>query len=101
MDSDLIAASTFEINHKTPLLAVRIIKIFETFGLVQVQKTKRSKKATVSNFTLINLILVKFGPMNEENLATAVMLVQIFCSIFAYIVRYGVVHLVYNENNSN
>jgi UDP-N-acetylglucosamine--dolichyl-phosphate N-acetylglucosaminephosphotransferase len=101
LDSDLIAASTFEINQKTPLLAVRIINISEKLGLVQVTKTKRSKKATVSNFTLINLILVNFGPMTEQNLAIAVMLVQIICSIFAYIVRYGLVHVVYNEQMSS
>ena len=70
--------------------------VFETFGLAHVKRNKRTKSAKVSNFTLINLILVQFGPMTEQNTAISVMVVQTFCSIIAFIVRYGLVHVVYN-----
>ena len=97
--SHLIYASTFEVDHSTSRLGKIVIQVFEILGLVQVKRNKKTNTARVSNLTLINLILVKFGPMSEQNAAIAVVFVQVVCSMFAYIVRYGLVHVVYNAEN--
>ncbi|RUS35290.1 hypothetical protein BC938DRAFT_473163 [Jimgerdemannia flammicorona] len=40
-----------------------------------------------NNFTLINLLLVKLGPMSEGRVTAAVMVVQVMCSLLAFFVR--------------
>lgn len=60
--------------------------------------TKSVSAYTVSNLTLISLLLVKFGPMSERNTALAVIGVQIGCSLLAFTIRYGLVHIVYNDS---
>ena len=83
-------------DSKSSKIGQLIVNLFEKLGLVHVKRNKKTKISRVSNFTLINLLLIKFGPMKEENTAILVMIVQAICSIFAYLVRYGLVHIIYN-----
>ncbi|CAG8494224.1 2472_t:CDS:2, partial [Acaulospora morrowiae] len=49
----------------------------------------------VNNFTILNLLLLKFGPMHEKKLTILVMATQILASFLAFIIRYRLVHLLY------
>ena len=49
----------------------------------------------VNNFTLLNLLLLKFGPLHERNLTILVMIVQILASCLAFIIRYPLAHFFY------
>jgi UDP-N-acetylglucosamine--dolichyl-phosphate N-acetylglucosaminephosphotransferase len=50
----------------------------------------------VNNLTLLNFVLIKFGPMREESLTNVIMIIQfIFGGVLAFAIRYGLVHLAY------
>ena len=76
-----------------------MIKFLEYFGLVKIIKTKTGKWKSCNNLTLLNLILLHFGPMQESDLAWCVCACQIIGSLFAFGVRYGLVHVLYNVEN--
>jgi UDP-N-acetylglucosamine--dolichyl-phosphate N-acetylglucosaminephosphotransferase len=81
---------------KTKPIGRLIVRVFSWMGLVTV--TKKSQDCEIiSNLTLINLLLVKFGPMKESSAAKTVMIVQILCSFIGFAIRYGVVHLFYES----
>ncbi|CAG8497839.1 3385_t:CDS:2 [Ambispora gerdemannii] len=110
------------------LLSLLILKIFSGLRLAKITKIKRKEKIQqqdseltftetekfnneddddtdsnmieVNNFTLINLILLKFGPMHEHTLTITVMIIQILGSALAFFVRYRLVHFFYKEDGS-
>jgi UDP-N-acetylglucosamine--dolichyl-phosphate N-acetylglucosaminephosphotransferase len=50
---------------------------------------------SATNLTILNFLLVHFGPMHERSLNTFMAGVQVACSALAFVVRYGVGSLVY------
>ncbi len=95
----LIEASTFTLDpKKTSRLGQWIIRLLNFFGLVQIKTDTKSGISQVSNLTLISLILIKTGPSTEEHTAFNVVFVQCLCSVVAFLVRYGLVHIVYNAD---
>jgi UDP-N-acetylglucosamine--dolichyl-phosphate N-acetylglucosaminephosphotransferase len=63
-----------------------------------VTRTTSGRWLECNNLTLINVILMTFGPMKESNLALMIGLVQILGSLIGFIIRYGLVHIVYDSN---
>lgn len=49
----------------------------------------------MSNLTIINFVLKLLGPTHERTLTAVVLGLQIACSLAAFAVRYGIVHIVY------
>ncbi|KAF9411360.1 UDP-N-acetylglucosamine--dolichyl-phosphate N-acetylglucosaminephosphotransferase [Entomortierella beljakovae] len=74
------------------------IKILETLGWTQVRYDSKTgqQPLEMTNLTLINLILLKFGPMSERNLTISVMLIQVLCSFVAFFIRYKLAAFVYD-----
>ena len=48
-----------------------------------------------NNLTLINLVLVKFGPMTELKLTKTMLCIQIVSNLFGFFVRYQLAHLLF------
>lgn len=48
-----------------------------------------------TNLTLLNILLVYFGQMEEGTLTNMVMFIQFLSSVCAFSIRYGLVHLFY------
>ena len=48
-----------------------------------------------TNCTLVNLMLLMFKPMREDNLTTCILVLQLLCSLFAFFVRYAISRFVY------
>ncbi|RHZ64107.1 hypothetical protein Glove_326g188 [Diversispora epigaea] len=86
------------------------LKLFSTFGLIKIMENnvnnidkkkiidddkKDLDYIEVNNFTLLNLILLKFGPMNERTLTICVLIIQVLTSCLAFFIRYRLVHLFY------
>lgn len=81
---------------KTGRLGLLMVAILRFLGLAHVKVDKKSGQWThVNNLTLINLSLVWFGPMTEERTTLTIMGLQLLGSVFAFFVRYVLVHLVY------
>ncbi|KAF1784463.1 Histidine phosphatase superfamily [Phytophthora cactorum] len=47
-------------------------------------------ESTRSNYTIINLFLVVFGPMKENHLVLALLAFQVLCCGLAFYIRYGI-----------
>jgi UDP-N-acetylglucosamine--dolichyl-phosphate N-acetylglucosaminephosphotransferase len=73
-----------------------MVLFLETLGLCKVERSKSGELVSCNNLTLINLILVKFGPLHESKLALYIVICQSLWSIAAFITRYFLVHIVYN-----
>ncbi|KAI8905180.1 UDP-N-acetylglucosamine--dolichyl-phosphate N-acetylglucosaminephosphotransferase [Gorgonomyces haynaldii] len=72
-----------------------MVRFLELLGLCKIER-KEGKMIECNNLTLINLILVYMGPMPERNVALSVVVVQICGSVIGFLIRYGLVHIVYN-----
>jgi len=78
---------------KPPTLFV--LKVYKLFGLVKINEIEDENLIEINNFTLMNLLLLKFGPMHEQTLAILVIFIQILSSCLAFFVRYRLVHFFY------
>jgi UDP-N-acetylglucosamine--dolichyl-phosphate N-acetylglucosaminephosphotransferase len=66
-----------------------ILSAMEKLLLVSVKRLKDGKIESCSNLTLINLVLVRIGPMREDVCVRYIAAIQSFCSILAFFIRYG------------
>jgi UDP-N-acetylglucosamine--dolichyl-phosphate N-acetylglucosaminephosphotransferase len=68
--------------------------------MLHLAKIKRHAKTgdwlECNNLTLMNVLLLHFGPMSEAHLAWLICFTQILGSMVGFLIRYGIVHLVYN-----
>ncbi|KAF9123076.1 tunicamycin resistance protein [Mortierella sp. GBA39] len=74
------------------------VKILEALGLTHVRYDSKTGKRPLemTNLTILNLILLKAGPMSERNLTISVMAVQSCCSLVAFFIRHHLVAFVYD-----
>ncbi|KAJ1918793.1 tunicamycin resistance protein [Mycoemilia scoparia] len=74
-----------------------IIKTMDRLGLVSVKRNNNGDLIDCSNLTLLNLFLVRFGPMTERRLAWYVISFQIFGSVCAFFIRHNLATLFYED----
>jgi UDP-N-acetylglucosamine--dolichyl-phosphate N-acetylglucosaminephosphotransferase len=74
------------------------IRILESMGLLWVQRNigENREYMECNNFTLVNLVLKIFGPMNELNATRLLLFIQILCSCAAFTIRYPLARLFYD-----
>jgi UDP-N-acetylglucosamine--dolichyl-phosphate N-acetylglucosaminephosphotransferase len=75
------------------VVAQLIVMVGSFLGLIQVEKTETETR--INNLTLLNLILVRMGPMREDQLCSTVLFLQFLGTVLALFVRYGLVHVLY------
>ncbi|XP_054162910.1 UDP-N-acetylglucosamine--dolichyl-phosphate N-acetylglucosaminephosphotransferase-like [Oppia nitens] len=112
--TDRVYASTFRLKtNETKPLGALFIAILRTLRLVEYRKVSDNdadpKNKTLvatgvvgvndtyecSNLTIINLILVKFGPMNEKYVTIILLIIQCLCTCLAFFIRYGISRIFY------
>lgn len=110
-DEGLLYPSTAILKGPAPL----IIRILAKVGLTRVSPVDKvalaarvkAAKGTKSqgelegdtemtNLTLLNLLLLRLGPMREPTLVRVLMAVQVAGSVLGFVVRYGLAGLVYD-----
>ncbi|XP_053613191.1 UDP-N-acetylglucosamine--dolichyl-phosphate N-acetylglucosaminephosphotransferase [Plodia interpunctella] len=97
-ETDLLQPSkTVIVKRDMNILTKVIVEVASLLRLVDVREDNDS--IVMNNMTLINLFLVKFGPMSEVRLTKSLLLFQIFCSCIAFTVRYPMASYFYNINN--
>lgn len=89
----LLEASTVELKSPPKPLGYAVIKLLEFCGFIK--KYQSEKNLVLNNFTLLNTLLIWFGPMREDRLAALLMLVQAGCCITAFFIRYYLSTLVF------
>ncbi|KAI8805043.1 glycosyl transferase family 4-domain-containing protein [Cladochytrium replicatum] len=66
-----------------------MLMFLEVLGLAQIRRDPATgAMLDVNNLTIINLVLVKFGPMNEGWVTISIVLIQVACSVVAFTTRY-------------
>ena len=94
-EKDCLVPSTFTINtQKIGTLGALMIRILRTFGLVSYKQINKST-FECSNLTIINLMLVVFGPIRENRLTFLLLFIQFLCTLLAFAIRYGLSQVFY------
>lgn len=96
--TNLIHASRVSLG-KVGRVGKGMILFLELFGLVQVNRDKNGVMVDCNNLTLINLVLVKFGPLREDWACLYVLGVQIAACLLTFVVRGVVADSFYSYNN--
>lgn len=77
------------------ILGKIIIRIFKMFKLIQWYE--KEDYVITNNLTLINLVLLYVGPLHEAKLTTILISIQLFCTVLAFIIRYPLAYLFYDN----
>ncbi|KAH7885369.1 glycosyl transferase family 4-domain-containing protein [Phlebopus sp. FC_14] len=78
-------------------LASLILRIFSSLRLTELNiHPSNGTILEATNLTILNFLLLRFGPMSEKRLVQVLMAVQVAGSVVAFIVRYGLANLVYD-----
>jgi UDP-N-acetylglucosamine--dolichyl-phosphate N-acetylglucosaminephosphotransferase len=64
-----------------------IVTILSKLKLLKIYNRNKDE-ITTNNFTLLNILLIWFGPMREDRLAMLLMAIQMFCCLCAFLVRH-------------
>lgn len=76
------------------VLGKLVFNIFKSFRLIQWEE--KGGVIVTNNFTLINLVLIYFGPLHEARLASFLICIQVFCTIAAFVIRYPFAWVFYD-----
>ncbi|XP_041988373.1 UDP-N-acetylglucosamine--dolichyl-phosphate N-acetylglucosaminephosphotransferase [Aricia agestis] len=94
-ETNLLQASKTVISKKDlNFLNSIILKILSVLHLIE--KHEDSQNIVINNMTLINLFLIKLGPMSEVCLTSSLLIFQVFCSCIAFIIRYPMASYFYD-----
>lgn len=76
-----------------------VLHIFTFLKLVD--KVEDSDGIMLNNLTLINLFLIKMGPMSEIRLTKSLLVFQILCTCIAFLIRYPMASYFYDVHIYN
>lgn len=81
-----------------PRLGRLVLEVFAALRLVRVQRdpARQGQIVACTNLTLLNLLLVTFGPMPEKQLTECMLAVQVAASALAFAIRYGAASYFYD-----
>lgn len=93
--SNVLESSRTIINKSELNMLNKLILQILTF-LKLIDRKEDSDCININNLTLINLMLIKFGPMHEQKLTILLLVFQIFCSCLAFLIRYPLASFFYD-----
>ncbi|KAJ2126658.1 tunicamycin resistance protein [Coemansia sp. RSA 1807] len=79
----------------TTQLGLRIIRMYECLGLVDIDRNEDGTMHSVNNLTLLNLVLIRCPHLTESQLNHRILLIQLLNSCLAFIIRFQLSHLFY------
>nr|XP_021183581.2 UDP-N-acetylglucosamine--dolichyl-phosphate N-acetylglucosaminephosphotransferase [Helicoverpa armigera] len=95
-ETDLLHASRTIISKKEmSALTKLILRVLTIVHLID--KVEDEESITINNMTLINLFLIKLGPVSEVHLTTYLMAFQVFCTCIAFVIRYPLASYFYDS----
>lgn len=94
--SDLLHISTTDFDkNELNMLSRLMVTVLKSLKLITWQEMPDGKVKT-NNFTLINFVLLVFGPVHEKILTQMLMGFQILCTVLALIIRYPLANYFYD-----
>ncbi|KAI0323597.1 N-acetylglucosaminephosphotransferase [Cubamyces sp. BRFM 1775] len=99
-ETQLLYPSRAEFKEKRPSkLASLVLRVFSALGLVELTVDERTGEISqTTNLTILNVFLLRLGPMREDSLTRVLIATQVCGSLMAFFVRYGLAGLVYDGN---
>ncbi|KAI9483733.1 MAG: glycosyl transferase family 4-domain-containing protein [Benjaminiella poitrasii] len=99
-ETGLLKCSTvrpYDKGKPVSVLGHMFLKLLHALGLLKVFEydEKEGRIIECNNLTLLNLVLAHLGPMSERNTTISVLSIQVLASLFAFFIRYQLVHFVY------
>ncbi|KAF2196320.1 UDP-GlcNAc-1-phosphate transferase [Delitschia confertaspora ATCC 74209] len=95
----LLECSRVEFKKPLPGPIAEVLKILHRFRLLDVETDETGQVVSSSNFTLINLWLVWFGPMREDRLASGLLVFQTVVGLLGLFIRHRMALLVFAQDN--
>lgn len=94
-ETDLVEASRTVIK-KGDINAISAVTLKILSSLHLVHKVEDNQCIYTNNLTLINLFLIKLGPMSEARLTVCLLIFQCLCSCIAFLIRYPIASYFYD-----
>lgn len=95
-ETGLLEPSYADVTKVHPFVK-HVLRALAALRLVEIRED--GKQMLVSNLTLINLTLVRLGPMREDRLAAVLLALQIAWCIAALVARHMLARLVFGRDN--
>ncbi|SCU96853.1 LAMI_0F07976g1_1 [Lachancea mirantina] len=99
----LMYPSRAEFSTKPPKSVMKpVFRVLEFFKLIHIEyDTKTGEMVNCTNMTLINLVLVWFGPMREDILCNTILALQFAIGLTAIAARHALGTLIFGHDNLN
>jgi UDP-N-acetylglucosamine--dolichyl-phosphate N-acetylglucosaminephosphotransferase len=81
-----------------PIVAL-FLKMLHRLHLLRVTTNHEGQITESTNFTILNLWLVWFGPMREDRLAIELLVMQTLCGLFGLFVRHNFALWIFESDN--
>ena len=95
----LLEPSFAQWQHPPSQLVHRILTLLKRLQLLQIEFNGNGDIVESSNFTILNLWLVCFGPMREDRLAIGLLAFQTICGIFGLFTRHTLALWIFKQDN--
>lgn len=93
--TDLLESSNTQFRYNDLNILGRFcVTIFRMLHIIEWNESKDGV-VTTNNFTLINFLLIKFGPQHEQRLTNYLLAIQVCCTLFAFVIRYPLAKYFY------
>jgi UDP-N-acetylglucosamine--dolichyl-phosphate N-acetylglucosaminephosphotransferase len=95
----LLEPSRVEFRKPLPAAIAECLKLLHRLRLADVEIDAKGQVISSSNFTLINLWLVWFGPMREDRLAMGLLALQSLTGALGLFIRHRMALLIFSADN--
>ncbi|TKA70719.1 hypothetical protein B0A49_04363 [Cryomyces minteri] len=95
----LLEASTAQFKKPLRRPIAEAMKVLHRLRLLRVETNEAGEVVESSNFTLLNLWLVWFGPKREDRLATEILAMQLVCGLLGLFVRHRLALWIFTQDN--
>lgn len=95
-NTHLLYPSKAQFLKRPPRASTVVLRILAGLGFTGLTTLPDGTILEATNLTLLNVLLLRLGPMREKRLTQALIVVQITGSVVAFVVRYGLAYLVYD-----
>ena len=75
----LLYPSKAEFERKPSPLTTLVLKVLSTLGLIEVSVNSETGRTETTNLTILNVFLVRLGPMREDTLVKVLICAQVTC----------------------
>lgn len=76
-----------------------VMKLLHKLRLLDIKTDEAGRVVQSSNFTILNLWLVWFGPMREDRLALGILGLQTACGLLGLFIRHRLALLIFTQDN--